>query len=38
MVLINEKYLGPDIWPEAVDQTKDRENLIKRVWATKAHY
>lgn len=38
MVLTSKEYLGPDIWLEVVDQAKNIEDIIKRIWAIEANY
>lgn len=38
IILTNKKHLGSDIWPKVVDQTKNIENIIRRVWATEIDY
>ena len=37
MVLIDERRLGPDIWPEITNQTKSIEDMMRVVWAKEAH-
>lgn len=37
MVLISERHLGPDIWPETVEQAESINNMIRRVWFKEAH-
>lgn len=38
IVLIGERCLGLYIWPEAADQTKDKEDLMRKVQTMEAHY
>lgn len=37
IVLIDERRLGLNMWPEIVDQAKSTEDIIKVVWAKKTH-
>lgn len=37
MVLIEERRLKPDIWPETADQAESIEDIIRGVWAKKVH-
>lgn len=36
MILISERYLGPDIWPETLDQAENIEDMMRIVWAEEA--
>lgn len=38
MSLKGKKCLKSDIWPEATNQAKGTKNIMRKVWAIKAHY
>lgn len=38
MVLIGNKRLSPDIWPETPDQAKSTEDMMRTVWEKEVHY
>lgn len=38
MILTSKGRLGPDIWPETEDQVKGTEDIMRKIWAKKAHH
>lgn len=37
IVLIDDEYLGPDIWPEILNYAKGTKEIMRTIWAEEAH-